>query len=134
MAHLQLSNISKFFGKTRAVHELSLSAESGEILSILGPSGCGKTTTLRMIAGLEQPSSGRILFNQRDITSVPARRRNIGMVFQNYALFPHLNVFDNIAFGLRTRGVKPESKIADRVTRALASVRMQDYRQRQVQQ
>ena len=134
MPHLELSDISKFFGKTRAVHELTLSAERGEILSILGPSGCGKTTTLRMIAGLEQPSSGRILSNRQDITAVPARARNMGMVFQNYALFPHLDVFENIAFGLRTRGVGPESRIAERVKRSLASVRMEDYAKRQVQQ
>jgi iron(III) transport system ATP-binding protein len=134
MPHLELLNISKFFGKTRAVYDLTLSAERGEILSILGPSGCGKTTTLRMIAGLEHPSSGRILSNEQNITLLPSRRRNMGMVFQNYALFPHLNVFDNVAFGLRTRGLKPESKIKERVSRALTSVRMQDYSQRPVQQ
>jgi iron(III) transport system ATP-binding protein len=134
MPHLQLSKISKFFGQTRAVHELELFVERGEILSILGPSGCGKTTTLRMIAGLEQPSSGRILSNQKDITDLPARSRNMGMVFQNYALFPHLDVYENIAFGLRTRNIKPDSKVEERVRRALGSVRMDEYARRQVQQ
>jgi iron(III) transport system ATP-binding protein len=134
MPHLELSSLSKYFGTTRAVHDLTLSVERGEILSILGPSGCGKTTTLRMIAGLEQPSSGRILSNQREITETPARSRNMGMVFQNYALFPHLDVFHNVAFGLRTRGLSPESKVTERVRRALASVRMEEYASRQVQQ
>ena len=111
-------------------HELTLSAERGEILSILGPSGCGKTTTLRMIAGLEQPSSGRILSNRQDITAVPARARNMGMVFQNYALFPHLDVFENIAFGLKTRRHRPRHQDCTNGCKALlASVRMDGLRE-----
>jgi iron(III) transport system ATP-binding protein len=131
--HLELAQINKKFGETHAVRDLNLHVERGEILSILGPSGCGKTTTLRMIAGLEAPNSGTILSNQRDITKLPARSRNMGMVFQNYALFPHLDVFENIAFGLKTRRV-PAAQLQSRVRKALAAVRMQDYEHRSVHQ
>ena len=134
MPHLELINLTKTFGQTKAVRALNLSVEQGEILSILGPSGCGKTTTLRMIAGLESPTSGEIRFNGKDITSLPARARNIGLVFQNYALFPHFDVFENVAFGLRTRRLKPESAVADRVRQALVNVRMEAYERRPVHQ
>jgi iron(III) transport system ATP-binding protein len=134
VAHLELLHLTKSFGQTAAVRDLNLTAERGEILSILGPSGCGKTTTLRMIAGLETPTSGDIRFDGRDITSLPARSRNIGLVFQNYALFPHLNVFENVAFGLRTRRMSPENKVKDRVRQALAGVRMEAYESRAVHQ
>ena len=134
MAHLDLLQLTKTFGQTAAVQTLSLSVERGEILSILGPSGCGKTTTLRMIAGLETPTSGEIRFNGKNVTGVPARARNIGLVFQNYALFPHLNVFENVAFGLRTRRLKPESAVEQRVRLALANVRMDAYERRAVHQ
>ena len=116
------------------MREFSLSVERGEILSILGPSGCGKTTTLRMIAGLETPTSGAIHFNGKNITPVPARARKIGLVFQNYALFPHLDVFENVAFGLRTRRVKPETAVAARVREALGNVRMETFERRAVHQ
>lgn len=131
MHHLELAHLTKWFGQTRAVHDLNLKVDRGETLSILGPSGCGKTTTLRMIAGLEMPSSGAIFFSGRDITNLPARARNMGMVFQNYALFPHLNVFENVAFGLRTRRL-PTSVIEQRVTKALASVRMDGNEKRPI--
>jgi iron(III) transport system ATP-binding protein len=131
--HLELANLSKLFGSTRAVHDLNLHVDRGEILSILGPSGCGKTTTLRMIAGLEVPTSGSILANGRDITTVPARMRNMGMVFQNYALFPHLDVFENIAFGLKTRRLDAAT-IEQRVSKALGAVRMPGYERRSVHQ
>jgi iron(III) transport system ATP-binding protein len=131
--HLELAKLSKRFGSTRAVHELSLQVDRGEILSILGPSGCGKTTTLRMIAGLEVPTSGSILSNGRDITTLPARARNMGMVFQNYALFPHLDVFENIAFGLKTRRLAAGT-VEQRVSKALDAVRMQGYERRSVHQ
>ena len=133
MHHLELAHLSKSFGGTRAVHDLNLQVDRGEILSILGPSGCGKTTTLRMIAGLETPSSGAILSNGRDITNFPARARNMGMVFQNYALFPHLDVFENVAFGLKTRRVAG-SVIEKRVQKALIAVRMEAYDRRSVHQ
>ena len=133
MRHLELANLSKMFGATRAVHELNLHVDRGEILSILGPSGCGKTTTLRMIAGLETPASGTIHANGRDITTLPARGRNMGMVFQNYALFPHFDVFENIAFGLKTRRLDAAT-IGQRVTKALGAVRMPGYERRSVHQ
>ena len=133
MHHLELAQIRKSFGETRAVHDLTLHVERGEILSILGPSGCGKTTTLRMIAGLETPTAGAILSNGTDITRLPARARNMGMVFQNYALFPHLDVFENIAFGLKTRRLATNI-IQQRVKKALANVRMDGYERRPVHQ
>src|SRR6266850_5295475 len=110
---LSLKNISKSFGSTRAVTDVSLDVEQGEFFGLLGPSGCGKTTTLRMIAGLEKPDSGTIEFEASDITNLPAERRGFGMVFQNYALFPHLNVFENVAFGLRARH-RPSAEIKER--------------------
>ena len=108
MSLLVLKNISKRFDQTAAVTDVSLDVERGEFFGLLGPSGCGKTTTLRMIAGLEKPDAGSIEFDGADITNRPAERRGFGMVFQNYALFPHLNVGENVAFGLRARH-KPAS-------------------------
>src|SRR6266540_5389439 len=105
MSDLELRGISKTFGDTIAVDDLSLSIEPGEFVSILGPSGCGKTTTLRLIAGFERPDTGRILIGGQDLTHVPPQRRNIGVVFQSYALFPHMTVAENVAFGLEMRGV-----------------------------
>src|SRR6267142_4104653 len=128
---LSLKNISKSFGSTRAVTDVSLEVERGEFFGLLGPSGCGKTTTLRMIAGLEQPDSGSIEFDGKDITNLPAERRGFGMVFQNYALFPHLNVFENVAFGLRARH-KTKSEIDERVTSALELVQLPGYGKRRV--
>jgi iron(III) transport system ATP-binding protein len=104
MSLLSSHSISKRFGATLAVDDVSISVERGEFFGLLGASGCGKTTTLRIIAGLETPDSGAVEFNGRDITNLPAEHRGFGMVFQNYALFPHLNVFENVAFGLRARG------------------------------
>src|SRR5467141_3663629 len=104
MSLLTLQNISKRFDFTPVVKDISLEIERGEFFGLLGPSGCGKTTTLRMIAGLEKPDSGTIEFDGRDITGLTPENRGFGMVFQNYALFPHLNVFENVAFGLRARG------------------------------
>ena len=104
MSLLSLQNISKRFGATAAVDDVSLAVAGGEFFGLLGPSGCGKTTTLRIIAGLESTDSGRVEFAGHEITNLPPERRGFGMVFQNYALFPHLNVFENVAFGLRARG------------------------------
>ena len=101
--------VEKRFDQTVALHPLDLEIEPGTLFSLLGPSGCGKTTTLRLIGGFEQPTSGRIYIRERDVTGVPAYRRNFGMVFQNFALFPHLTVKDNVAFGLQMRRVgRPE--------------------------
>ena len=131
MPLLSLKQISKRFDETPAVTEVSLEVERGEFFGLLGPSGCGKTTTLRMIAGLEKPDSGSIEFDGADITNRPAERRGFGMVFQNYALFPHLNVAENVAFGLRARH-KPASEIKDRVKGALELVQLPGYEKRRV--
>jgi spermidine/putrescine transport system ATP-binding protein len=98
---VKLVSLTRVFGEERVVDEIDLTVDDGEFFSLIGPSGCGKTTTLRMIAGLQEPSSGQILLGGRDITDVPAYRRPLNTVFQHYALFPHLDVFDNVAFGLR---------------------------------
>ena len=131
MPLLSLKNISKRFGSTSAVAEVSLDVERGEFFGLLGPSGCGKTTTLRMIAGLEHPDSGTISFEEVTITNLPAEKRGFGMVFQNYALFPHLNVLENVAFGLRARH-KPKSEIVERVKGALELVQLPGYEKRRV--
>lgn len=131
MPLLSLKNISKRFDQTQAVSDVSLDVERGEFFGLLGPSGCGKTTTLRMIAGLEKPDSGTIFFEGTEITNLPAERRGFGMVFQNYALFPHLNVAENVAFGLRARH-KPKPEIRDRVKGALEIVQLPGYEKRRV--
>lgn len=131
MPLLVLKNISKRFDSTEAVAAVSLDVARGEFFGLLGPSGCGKTTTLRMIAGLENPDSGAIEFDGRDITILPPERRGFGMVFQNYALFPHLNVFENVEFGLRARH-KPKPEIAKRVESALELVQLPGYERRRV--
>ena len=131
MALLSLKNISKAYGSTRAVADVSLEVEPGEFFGLLGPSGCGKTTTLRMIAGLERPDQGTISFEGADITHLPPERRGFGMVFQNYALFPHLNVFENVAFGLRARH-KAKEEMRERVNSALELVQLPGYDKRRV--
>ena len=131
MPLLSLKHLSKSFDKTQAVADVSLEVERGEFFGLLGPSGCGKTTTLRMIAGLEKPDAGTIEFDGRAITNLPAERRGFGMVFQNYALFPHLNVFENVAFGLRARH-KTKSEIHQRVNSALDLVQLPGYEKRRV--
>jgi iron(III) transport system ATP-binding protein len=112
---------------------LSLHVARGEFLTLLGPSGCGKTTTLRMIAGFESPTGGRVLIDGRDVTKTTPQKRNIGMVFQSYALFPHLNVFENVAFGLKTRRVSKD-EIGRRVEQALKLVDLSGYGARPVQE
>jgi iron(III) transport system ATP-binding protein len=131
MPLLSLKQISKRYGQTQAVADISLDVERGEFFGLLGPSGCGKTTTLRMIAGLETPDTGAIEFEGKDITNLPAERRGFGMVFQNYALFPHLNVFENVAFGLRARHT-PNPEIKERVKSALDLVQLPGYEKRRV--
>ena len=101
MAFLEISNLKKTFGSQTAVHDFQMNIERGEFVTFLGPSGCGKTTILRMVAGFESPSAGLIRFDGRDVTHLPTNQRNIGMVFQSYALFPNMTVADNIGFGLK---------------------------------
>jgi iron(III) transport system ATP-binding protein len=130
---LRLEGVQKNFGETTAVANFSLEIAPGELITLRGPSGCGKTTTLRMIAGFETPTSGRILLDGQEITRMPPQRRGFGMVFQNYALFPHLDVFENVAFGLKGRGL-PRGEIASRVDEALALVDLGGYGRRKIQQ
>ncbi len=104
---IEVRNLSKQFGQFRALNDVSLHIETGELVALLGPSGCGKTTLLRIIAGLEAPDSGNVLFAGEDATSVDVRQRQVGFVFQHYALFKHMTVFENVAFGLR---VKPRKE------------------------
>jgi len=118
---IEVRNIVKRFGAVTALDDVSFSIEGGEMFFLLGPSGCGKTTLLRILAGLETPDSGTILFNGRDVASLPAHERGAPMVFQNYALWPHLNVFDNVAFGLVERKV-PRREISSRVQDVLKRV------------
>ena len=115
-------------GEVYAARDVVLHVEPGEFLTLLGPSGCGKTTTLRMIAGYEMPDAGRIRFGGQDMTREPANRRNIGFVFQNYALFPHLSIFENVAYGLRVRGID-EAQIGRRVGEVLKLVGLSGYEQ-----
>ncbi|MEM9224475.1 MAG: ABC transporter ATP-binding protein [Pseudomonadota bacterium] len=122
-AMVMLENVTKRFGNATAVTDASLALERGKFLTIVGPSGCGKTTLLRMIAGFETPTGGRIAVAGEDVSRVPPHRRAIGMVFQRLALFPHMNAFDNIAYPLRRRG-HPKAEIAPRVDEMLALVRL----------
>ncbi|MGE0488846.1 MAG: ABC transporter ATP-binding protein [Vulcanimicrobiota bacterium] len=125
--------VKRFDQNTIAVSKLNLEIGRGEFFSLLGPSGCGKTTTLRMIAGFEEPSEGEIYIAGEKMSGVPAYRRNVNTVFQNYALFPHLNVFENVAFGLRRQGVKA-SELNRRTTEALGLVRLEEYGKRRISQ
>jgi ABC-type Fe3+/spermidine/putrescine transport system ATPase subunit len=126
---VRLENLTKLYGETAAVDGVSLEVGEGEFLVLLGPSGCGKTTTLRLVAGFVEATRGAIRLGGRDVTRVPPHRRNIGLVFQNYALFPHLSVFENVAFGLRRRRVA-EPEVAVRVRRALGLVRLEGFETR----
>jgi spermidine/putrescine transport system ATP-binding protein len=130
---ITLDHVHKAFGEFVAVHDADFSITNGEFFAMLGPSGCGKTTTLRMIAGFEQPTSGRVLLQGQDVSNVPPYRRNVNTVFQQYALFPHMTVFDNVAFGLRSRKVK-ESSIRPRVMEMLEIVRLSDLAKRKPDQ
>jgi iron(III) transport system ATP-binding protein len=123
MAGVTIRNVYKLFGKQAAVSDLSVEIKPGEFFTFLGPSGCGKTTTLRMIAGFSYPTRGSIFFDERDITYLAPNKRDIGMVFQSYALFPHLTVGENIAFGLKVRKL-PRNEIAKKVDSALDSVHL----------
>jgi len=126
MDFLVLTDIRKSYGGSVAVHDFQLNSARGEFIALLGPSGCGKTTVLRMIAGFEEPTGGSIQVNGREITNVPPNRRNIGMVFQSYALFPNLTAAGNIGFGLKVAG-KSKAQIKERVKEMLDLVRLGDY-------
>jgi putrescine transport system ATP-binding protein len=133
MPLLRIEGVSKAFGTSRAVDRLSLDIGAGEFFALLGPSGCGKTTLLRMLAGFETPDEGRILLGGRDIAPVLPHERPVNMMFQNYALFPHLNVRDNIAFGLKRAGM-PRAAIDTRVAEMVALVKLDDMEKRKPDQ
>src|SRR3954470_19519118 len=132
-AGIALEGISKRFGKHEAVRDVSLSIREGEFFSLLGPSGCGKTTTLRMIAGFEVPDAGRILLQGEDGSALSANRRPVNMVFQQYALFPHMSIYDNIAFGLRVKRV-PRGEHAERIRAMLRVVELEGLERRRPRQ
>jgi spermidine/putrescine ABC transporter ATP-binding subunit len=122
---VELSELTKRFRDVIAVDDVNLSIRQGELLTLLGPSGCGKTTTLRMIAGFETPSDGEVSISGRSVTNIPSYNRDTGMVFQQYALFPHMTVADNIAFGLEMKGI-PDNEIEERVRDALSLVHLEE--------
>src|SRR4030095_15659939 len=115
---VELRSVTKRFGSFTAVQDVSLGVKGGEFITLLGPSGCGKTTVLRIISGFETPTEGIVLLDGKDVTNVPPYRRDVNQVFQRYALFPHLTVEDNIAFGLTMRKT-PRAELADRVSRVI---------------
>lgn len=123
---ISFENITKRYGKVVAVDDVSLTIEEGEFFSLLGPSGCGKTTLLRMLAGFEVPTEGRILIDGQDVSQIPPNKRPVNMVFQSYAVFPHMSVADNVAYGLKVDGV-PAAERARRVEEALALVKLEGY-------
>src|SRR2546430_9260158 len=127
MAQVTFDRVSKIYPDgTRAVNDISLEVEDGEFMVLVGPSGCGKTTALRMVAGLEEISEGALLIGDRVVNHVPSRDRDIAMVFQSYALYPHLSVYENIAFGLRLRKISKQ-EIEQRVERASQLLGLEQY-------
>src|SRR5881296_2826349 len=132
-AAIGLVGVSKRFGTHAAVDDVSLEIGEGEVFSLLGPSGCGKTTTLRMVAGFELPDAGRIVLQGNDVTTVPANRRPVNMVFQQYALFPHMSVYENVAFGLKVKGV-PRRDHAWRIKEILRVVELEGLERRRPRQ
>lgn len=133
MAKVTIKNLTKSFGENMVVNHISMDIPDGRLVSILGPSGCGKTTTLRMIAGFEEPDEGEIDFDEEDITKVSVNKRNIGMVFQSYALFPHMTVEQNVAYGLEQRNFSKE-EIKEKVYKALEKVHMETFATRKPKQ
>lgn len=131
MSSVRCEGLTKVFPEGGGVREFTVEIGHGEFFALLGPSGCGKTTTLRIIAGLEAPDTGRLYFDGRDVTDLVPEQRNAAMVFQSYALFPHMNVFENVAFGLRARGMA-RSGIAGRVREALELVQLVGVERRPV--
>jgi iron(III) transport system ATP-binding protein len=129
MPDLRLVNIVKTYGKLRAIDNLNLTVEDGELLTLLGPSGCGKTTTLRAVTGFVAPDSGDIYIGDRRISDIPPEKRGIGLVFQNYALWPHMTVFQNLAFGLQLKKM-PKAQISKKVAEGLAIVKLEELEDR----
>ncbi|WP_042143079.1 ABC transporter ATP-binding protein [Paucisalibacillus sp. EB02] len=130
---VQLEHVTKEFDETNVVNDINLDIRAGEFLTLLGPSGCGKTTTLRMIAGFEKPTSGKILLNGKQVDDMEPYKREVNTVFQSYSLFPHMNVYDNVAFGLKMKKVSKD-EIRERVTKALKLVQLKEYGNRKPKQ
>lgn len=131
MPIIELQGLKKSFDDTRVLQEIDLTIEQGEFITLLGPSGCGKTTTLRIIGGFETPDEGKVLFNGKDITDLPPHQRPVNTLFQQYSLFPHLDVYDNVAFGLSIRGTR-DSEIRSRVKEMLRLVNLSGFEKRSV--
>ncbi len=129
MVRVSLDHVTKAFGSTKAVQDVSVGIGEGELFLMVGPSGCGKTTALRIIAGFYKPDTGFVMFDDRQVNDLPPYKRNTGMVFQNYALWPHMNIYENVAFGLRMRKVNNRQR-DDRVKRVLDIVKMSEYANR----
>jgi multiple sugar transport system ATP-binding protein len=129
MADILIERIAKSFGAVKALHEIDMTVADGEFVALLGPSGCGKTTLLRIIAGLESQSGGRVVIGGKDLTGLPPRRRGLAMVFQNYAIFPHMTVAENIAFGLRMQGADA-ARVGKQVARAARLLHIEQYLER----
>ncbi len=138
MTKIRLQNLRKTFGDVVATDEVNMTLQEGELSTLLGPSGCGKTTLLRLVAGFYAPDHGKIFFDDRDVTCVPPHKRNTGMCFQNYALWPHMSVYDNVAYGLKLKRIKgmkfTKSAIDKRVMNVLSLVRMEGLEQRHIHQ
>ena len=130
---VEFKNINKSYEDVVAVNNFNLEIYEGEFLTLLGPSGCGKTTSLRILAGFEKPSKGEIYLDEDQINEIPSYQRPINMVFQNYALFPHMNIFDNVAYGLRQKKISKE-EIKVEVTKFLSLVRLEGYESRNIWQ
>lgn len=126
---LKISNVSKVFEKNAALNQVNLDIQAGEFICLLGPSGCGKSTLLRIIAGLEQPSEGKVYIGDRDVTNLPPSRRNFGIMFQSYALFPNLSAFENVAYGLRNKKMK-QRDIEERVNRLFDMIKLSNAKNR----
>lgn len=126
---IRLEGITKKFGEHLIIPTLDLTINDGEFVTLLGPSGCGKTTLLRMIAGLETPTTGKVILDGKDITKLPPYKRNVNMVFQNYALFPHMTVTENIHFGLKMQGV-PNEEAQERINQVLYLTQLEQLRDR----
>jgi ABC-type Fe3+/spermidine/putrescine transport system ATPase subunit len=133
-AYLQLDRLEKSFGQTLVTREVSLDIAQSELIALLGPSGSGKTTVLRLVAGFEAPDAGRIIVDGEDVTASPPERRRFGMVFQHYALFPHMTVGENVAFGLASQGAMPREEMKRRVAETLDSVELPGFESRRVTQ
>ena len=127
---VRLERVTKQFGDVKAVDDLSLSFDRGGFVALLGPSGCGKTTTLRMIGGFEEPTAGTVYLGEQDVTGLPPYKREVNTVFQNYALFPHMTIFDNVAFGIRQRGGGSKHQIAQQVGEMLELVQLAGFERR----